>query len=98
VVKAGGLLLPNQFCRSLSLKLMADINVVIPKTVIVGTDEFESFMEQMDYCEFIENENEYADTRKLFSELNLIFLIDPEVVKTARTYEMPAGRKKFRSF
>ncbi len=62
-------------------ELMADINMVIPKTVIVGTDEFESFMEQIDYCEFIETEKEYADTRKLFSELNLSTLLSQRLLK-----------------
>ena len=61
--------------------LMADINVVIPKTVIVGTDEFENILEQLDYCQFVENENEQSDTRKIFSGLKFSSILTQRLRK-----------------
>ncbi len=61
--------------------LMADINVVIPKTVIVGTDEFESILEQLDYCQFIEDKNEQGEIRKIFSSLKLSSILSQRLRK-----------------
>ncbi len=61
--------------------LLADINVVIPKTVIVGTDEFDSFLEQLDYCQFIEEENAASETRKVFSSLKLSSILTQRLKK-----------------
>jgi hypothetical protein len=50
--------------------LMHDINVTIPKTIIVGTDEFENFIEQFDYCALIETEQDYHIMRQHFPNLS----------------------------
>ena len=55
--------------------LLHEINVTIPKTIIVGTDEFENFIEQFDYCALIETEQDYHEMRKQFSGLKLSSLL-----------------------
>jgi hypothetical protein len=55
--------------------LMHDINVTIPKTIIVGTDEFENFIEQFDYCALIETEQDYHQMRQQFAGLKLSTLL-----------------------
>ncbi len=62
-------------------ELMQEINVNIPKTIIVGTDEFENFIEQLDYCALIETEKDYIETRELFSKLKLTPLLSQRLEK-----------------
>lgn len=61
--------------------LMQGINVTIPKTIIVGTDEFENFIEQFDYCALIETETDYLLTRRHFAELKLSSLLSQRLEK-----------------
>jgi hypothetical protein len=61
--------------------LLNGINVTIPKTIIIGTDEFERFIEQFDFCEFIEAEQEYEHIRRIFSEIKLSSLLSQRLKK-----------------
>ena len=69
--------------------LMEGINVTIPKTIIVGTDEFESFIEQFDYCEFIQTEHVYEQTRRLFSAMKLSSLLSQRLKKMLDKMKCP---------
>jgi hypothetical protein len=69
--------------------LLHDINVTIPKTIIVGTDEFENFIEQVDYCALIETEQDYRDTRQVFSVLKLSSLLSQRLKRMLTSLKGP---------
>lgn len=69
--------------------LLHDINVTIPKTIIVGTDEFENFIEQIDYCALIETEQDYRDTRQVFSGLKLSSLLSQRLERMLTSLKGP---------
>lgn len=69
--------------------LMQDINVTIPKTIIIGTDEFENYIEQIDYCALIETEKDYSETRQLFSELELSSLLNQRLERMLANLKGP---------
>ena len=69
--------------------IMQNINVTIPKTIIVGTDEFENFIDQFDYCALIETEQDYLETRKHFSELKLSSLLSQRLERLLTNLKGP---------
>ncbi len=74
--KGRGIAFTESILQKIEFKeLMQDINITIPKTIIVGTDEFENFIEQLDYCALIETDQDYLKTRQQFSQLNLSSLL-----------------------
>ncbi len=61
--------------------LIKDINVTVPKTIIIGTDEFEHFMEQTDFFELIHVDKDHEETRRMFLEMELSSLLSQRLKK-----------------
>ena len=52
-------------------RFSSEINIRMPKTVIIGTDEFDKFMRDNNLFAFIAENNSYEDIRKAFYEAKL---------------------------
>lgn len=52
-------------------KLIPNINICAPRTFIIGTDEFEMFIERNKLHSIIYNETDYEEIRKIFIEAKL---------------------------
>ena len=48
-----------------------DISIKIPETIIIGVDEFSSFMENNNLVEFVSNNNDYGTIKEKFLECKL---------------------------
>ncbi len=69
--------------------LLHDIHVTIPKTIIVGTDEFENFIEQLDYRALSEAESDYPQLRKIFADLKLSSLLSQRLTRMLANLKGP---------
>lgn len=62
-------------------KMLKMINVTIPRTIIVGTDEFEYFMDQTDWTELIYTKREHEEIRRMFLDMELSSLLSQRFKK-----------------
>ncbi len=53
------------------LKEFPDVEIQIPRTVVVGTDEFDQFMRENDLYDFVSSEHSDLEIRKRFLEANI---------------------------
>jgi hypothetical protein len=70
-------------------ELIKDINVTIPKTIIVGTDEFEHFVEQADFYRLIHEDRDHSEIRKDFLEMDLSSLLSQRLKKMLVNITVP---------
>ena len=61
--------------------LLYDIDVTIPKTIIVGTDEYENFLEQLDYSAISLDDGNYPKMRNIFADCELSSLLSQRLAK-----------------
>ncbi|MRT91404.1 PEP/pyruvate-binding domain-containing protein [Ancylomarina sp. 16SWW S1-10-2] len=70
--KGRGLAFLSNFTENISFqKLIKDINIAIPRTAIIGVDEYEVFLENNNLLEKIYNEKNYDEIKKQFIEAHL---------------------------
>jgi hypothetical protein len=62
-------------------ELMQGINVTIPKTIIIGTDEFEHFVDQTDFRDLIHSEVDHSEIRNRFSQMNVSSVLSQRLKK-----------------
>ncbi len=62
-------------------ELLQGINVTIPKTIIIGTDEFEHFMDQTDFNDLIHSEIDHSEVRKRFLQMNVSSVLSQRLKK-----------------
>lgn len=56
-------------------KMLDDICVTIPRTIIVGTDNYESFIDQAGFTDLVASKYSYDDIRHIFSNLTISKLL-----------------------
>ncbi|MDE5420695.1 pyruvate, phosphate dikinase [Ancylomarina sp. DW003] len=70
--KGRGLAFLSNFTENISFqKLIKDINITIPRTAIIGVDEYDNFLEANNLLEKIYNEKNYDEIKKQFLEAQL---------------------------
>lgn len=70
--KGRGLAFLSNFTENISFqKLIKDINIAIPRTAIIGVDEYDNFLEANNLLEKIYNEKNYDEIKKQFIEAHL---------------------------
>lgn len=69
--------------------LVSGINVAIPKTIIIGTDEFDFFMEQTDFNNLIRNESDHKKIKRIFLNLKLSSLLSQRLKKILKNATAP---------
>ena len=78
--KGRGLAFINTLIYSFELgRLLPGINVKTPVTAIIGTDEFDMFMERNHLWEKIKEEKDYSVLQKLFINGNLSYTLEKEL-------------------
>ena len=70
-------------------ELMSGINVTIPKTLIIGTDEFDFFIEQVDFSEFADSDMDHSEVREIFDELELSGMLSRRMRKMLEYLKTP---------
>ena len=69
--------------------LFENINIAIPRTIIIGTDEFEYFMEQTDFKTLINSTENHYKIRHLFSEFRLSSFLSQRLKKMLQIIKTP---------
>ena len=69
--------------------LMKGINVTIPKTLIIGTDEFDFFLDQVDFNEFADGDIDHREVREIFDELELSGMLSRRLRKMLEYIKTP---------
>lgn len=78
--KGRGLAFINTLIYSFELgKLLPGINIKTPITAIIGTDEFDMFMERNRLWEFVKDENDFDVIQKVFMESSLSFTLEKKL-------------------
>ncbi len=78
--KGRGLAFVNTLIYSFELgRLIPGINVKTPVTAIIGTDEFDMFMERNHFWNIVTEEKDYAQIQKLFLKGSLSYTIEKEL-------------------
>lgn len=70
-------------------KLVKGINVTIPKTLIIGTDEFDFFLDQVDFNEFADGDINHREVREIFNELDLSGMLSRRLMKMLENIKTP---------
>ena len=70
-------------------KMISGINISIPKTIIIGTDEFEYFIDQIDFSSLIKKETDHEKIKKLFKEINLSSFLSQRLKKILNNTTSP---------
>ncbi len=65
------------------------INITIPKTIIIGTDEFEYFMDNIDISNLMQNEENILKIKELFSKIKLSSLLSQRLKKILNNTTAP---------
>jgi hypothetical protein len=88
--KGRGLAFVNTLIYSFELgKLLPGINIKTPVTAIIGTDEFDMFMERNHLWDKVKEEKDYELLQKQFIEGSLSFSLDKELRIFLRLIEKP---------
>jgi hypothetical protein len=78
--KGRGLAFINTLIYSFELgRLIPDINIKTPVTTIIGTDEFDTFMERNHLWEVVKEERDYNVLQKKFVESSLSFTLEKKL-------------------
>jgi hypothetical protein len=78
--KGRGLAFINTLIYSFELgKLIPRINIKTPITAIIGTDEFDMFMERNHLWDFIKDEKDFDVIQKVFMESSLSFTLEKKL-------------------
>lgn len=70
-------------------EIIPELNIRAPRTCIVGTDEFDIFMEMNDLQDLVYNEGEYTKLRKTFCEAELSFNLDKKLRSLLKLLNRP---------
>jgi hypothetical protein len=78
--KGRGLAFVNTLIYSFELgRLIPGINIKTPVTAIIGTDEFDMFMERNHFWNIVMGEKDYSQIQKLFLKGSLSYTIEKEL-------------------
>jgi len=78
--KGRGLAFINTLIYSFELgRLLPGINIKAPVTAIIGTDEFDMFMERNHLWDRVKEENDFSVLQKLFLEGSLSYTLDKQL-------------------
>ena len=70
-------------------EIIPEINIRAPKTCIVGTDEFDIFMERNGLLDVIREEHSYQDIRKMFGEADLSYHLEKKLKELLKHMQSP---------
>ena len=88
--KGRGLAFINTLIYSFELgRLLPGINIKTPVTAIIGTDEFDMFMERNHLWEKVKEERDFNVLQKLFLEGNLSYTLEKELRIFIRLIDKP---------
>jgi CheY-like chemotaxis protein len=88
--KGRGLAFINTLIYSFELgRLLPGINIKTPVTAIIGTDEFDMFMERNHLWPRVKEEKDFNVLKKLFLEGSLSYTLDKELKVLLRLLEKP---------
>lgn len=88
--KGRGLTFANSLIYNLDFSdILPDINIKTPKTCIIGTDEFDFFLERNHLIEKIYKEQDFANIKELFIKANLSFGLVRKLRKFLKLYKKP---------
>ncbi|MDQ1297372.1 MAG: hypothetical protein QG611_1354, partial [Bacteroidota bacterium] len=88
--KGRGLAFINTLIYSFELgKLLPGINIKSPVTAIIGTDEFDMFMERNHLWNIVKEEKDFAHLQKYFIEGNLSYTLEKEFRILLKHIEKP---------
>jgi hypothetical protein len=78
--KGRGLAFINTLIYSFELgRLLPGINIKAPVTAIIGTDEFDMFMERNHLWDKVKEEMDYSELQKIFLEANLSYTLEKQL-------------------
>jgi hypothetical protein len=88
--KGRGLAFINTLINSFELgRLLPGINVKTPRTTIIGTDEFDMFMERNHLWEHVKEEEDFSILKKRFLEGTLSYTLDKELRIFLKHFDKP---------
>ena len=88
--KGRGLAFINTLIYSFELgRLLPGINIKTPVTAIIGTDEFDMFMERNHLWDKVKEEKDFDSLQKLFFEGNLSYTLEKELKVFIRLINKP---------
>jgi hypothetical protein len=88
--KGRGLAFINTLIYSFELgRLLPGINIKTPITAIIGTDEFDMFMERNHLWNQVKNEKDFSVLQKMFLEGNLSYTLEKELRILLKHIEKP---------
>jgi CheY-like chemotaxis protein len=88
--KGRGLAFINTLIYSFELgRLLPGINIKTPITVIIGTDEFDMFMERNHLWDVVKNEIDFNALKKLFIEGSISYTLEKELRILLRQIDKP---------
>lgn len=88
--KGRGLAFINTLIYSFELgRLLSDINIKTPVTVIIGTDEFDDFMESNRLWDVVKNEPDFEALQKAFLNGHLSFPLEKKMRILAKYFNKP---------
>ena len=70
-------------------EIIPEMNIRTPRTVIIGTDEFDLFMQRNNLQEMIHMETDYEKTRKLFLEGDLSYNLEKRLKELLKLVNRP---------
>ncbi|MEX0987296.1 MAG: PEP/pyruvate-binding domain-containing protein [Bacteroidales bacterium] len=70
-------------------EIIPDLNIRAPKTCIVGTDEFDIFMERNELQKVIHEDLSYQEIRKLFIEAKLSYTLEKKLKSLVKHLKQP---------
>ncbi|MCD4711177.1 MAG: pyruvate, phosphate dikinase, partial [Bacteroidales bacterium] len=70
-------------------EIIPEMNIRTPRTAIIGTDEFDIFMERNNLLEMIHQENDYEKIRKKFLEGNLSYNLEKRLKELLKLLNRP---------
>jgi hypothetical protein len=70
-------------------EIIPEMNIRTPRTAIIGTDEFDIFMERNKLHEIIHKDIEYAEVRKLFIKSDLSFNLEKRLKELLKLLNRP---------
>ncbi len=88
--KGRGLAFINTLIYSFDLgRLLPDINIKTPVTAIIGTDEFDIFMETNHLWESVKTERNFTELQKLFLQGHLSFPLEKKLRILSKHFNKP---------
>ncbi len=69
--------------------IIPDLNIRTPRTCIVGTDEFDIFMERNSLHEVVRGDHSYEEIRRIFSEADLSYNLEKKLKSLVKQMDRP---------